>query len=121
MMTEHAAAVAREQYELSFEGGGVKNEVIRKAFQRLAIWDIEKQHLSGKRYFGDMQENGIISYCEVMKDYSCESRTIKPANPYVFRVRDEYHQLYINHYYDGEDSTSDDSDDYSSTESDGSK
>ena len=121
MMTEHAAAVAREQYELSFEGGGVKNEVIRKAFQRLAIWDIEKQHLSGKRYFGDMQENGIISYCEVMKDYSCESRTIKPANPYVFRVRDEYHQLYINHYYDGEDYTSDDSDDYSSTESDGSK
>ena len=48
-------------------------------------------------------------------------RIIRPANPYVFRVRDEYHQLYINHYYDGEDYTSDDSDDYSSTESDGSK
>ena len=68
-----------------------------------------------------MQENGIITYCEVMKDETCRSRTIKPANPYVFRVRDEYHQLYINHYYDGEDYTSDDSDDYSSTESDGSK
>ena len=35
-----------------------------------------------------------------------DERIIRPADPYVFRVRDEYHQLFIDHYYDGEDSTS---------------
>ena len=47
-----------------------------------------------------------------------DERIIRPADPYVFRVRDEYHQLFIDHYYDGEDYTSPESD--GSAESDGS-
>ena len=35
-------------------------------------------------------------------------RIIRPANPYVFRVRDGYHELLIKHYYDGADYVSDD-------------
>ena len=33
---------------------------------------------------------------------------IRPANPYVLRVSDGYHELFIKHYYDGADDVSDD-------------
>ena len=33
---------------------------------------------------------------------------IRPANPYVLRVSDGYHELFIKHYYDGADYVSDD-------------
>ena len=52
-----------------------------------------------------------------MKVMEQTDRIIRVNDPYVFRVRDEYHQLFIGHYYDGEDYTSDD-DENASTESD---
>ena len=94
-----------------------QNEHIRRESQRVAIWDLHIQHLCGERYFGDMQKDGTILYTEPPHTVDDE-RIIRPADPYVFRVRDEYHQLFIDHYYDGEDYTSPESD--GSAESDGS-
>ena len=79
--------------------------------------DLHIQRLCGERYVGDMQKDGTILYTEPPHTVDDE-RIIRPADPYVFRVRDEYHQLFIDHYYDGEDYTSPESD--GSAESDGS-
>ena len=117
MKREHAMALAREYYEDLHDGNGMKNEHIRRESQRVAIWDLHIQHLCGERYFGDMQKDGTILYTEPPHTVDDE-RIIRPADPYVFRVRDEYHQLFIDHYYDGEDYTSPESD--GSAESDGS-
>ena len=48
-----------------------------------------------------------------MKRMEQTDRIIRVNDPYVFRVRDEYHQLFIGHYYDGEDYTSGDGEDAS--------
>ena len=52
-----------------------------------------------------MHTDGTIHYFEPPHTVDDE-RIIRLADPYVFRVRDEYHQLFIDHYYDGEDYTS---------------
>ena len=117
MKREHAMALAREHYELLHDGNGMKNEHIWRESQRVAIWDLHIQHLCGERNVGDMQMDGTILYTEPPHTVDDE-RIIRPADPYVFRVRDEYHQLFIDHYYDGEDYTSPESD--GSAESDGS-
>ena len=82
----------------------MKNEHIWRESQRVAIWDLHIQHLCGERNVGDMQMDGTILYTEPPHTVDDE-RIIRPADPYVFRVRDEYHQLFIDHYYDGEDYT----------------
>ena len=105
MKREHAMALAREHYELLHDGNGMKNEHIWRESQRVAIWDLHIQHLCGERNVGDMQMDGTILYTEPPHTVDDE-RIIRPADPYVFRVRDEYHQLFIDHYYDGEDYTS---------------
>ena len=54
-----------------------------------------------------MQENGTIHYFEApYGDERLAERMISIGDPYVFRVSDEYHQLFIDHYYDGDDYTS---------------
>ena len=64
-----------------------------------------------------MHTDGTINYFEAPYA-SKDERIVRIDDPYVFRVRDEYHQLFIDHYYDGEDYTSPESD--GSAESDGS-
>ena len=105
MKREHAMALAREHYELLHDGNGMKNEHIWRESQRVAIWDLHIQHLCGERNVGDMQMDGTILYTEPPHTVDDE-RIIRPADPYVFRVRDEYHHLFIDHSYDGEDYTS---------------
>ena len=51
-----------------------------------------------------MYEDGTVHYHPVSGD----EQIIRPANPYVFRVSDGYHELFINHYYDGADYVSED-------------
>ena len=51
-----------------------------------------------------MYEDGTVHYYPV----SGGERMIRPANPYVFRVSDGYHELFIDRYYDGADYVSDD-------------
>ena len=53
-----------------------------------------------------MYTDGTIHYYELTHTVPDDERNIRPSDPYVFRVRDEYHQLFIDHYYDGEDCTS---------------
>ena len=50
-----------------------------------------------------MYEDGTVHYHAV----SGGEHIIRPPNPYVFRVSDGYHELFINHYYDGADYVSD--------------
>jgi len=50
-----------------------------------------------------MYEDGTVHYHPVSGD----EQIFRPANPYVFRVSDGYHELFINHYYDGADYVSD--------------
>ena len=102
MRREHAIALAREHYEVMHDGNGMRNEEIRLESQRLAVWDLHTQHLRGERYVGNMHTDGTIHYFEPPHTVDDE-RIIRLADPYVFRVRDEYHQLFIDHYYDGED------------------
>ena len=61
-----------------------------------------------------MYEDGTIHYDE--PPYTVEDERIitsedLPDDLQVFRVRDEYHQLFIGHYYDGYDDTSAESED----------
>ena len=60
---------------------------------------------AGKDISVTCKKDGTILYTEPPHTVDDE-RIIRPADPYVFRVRDEYHQLFIDHYYDGEDYTS---------------
>jgi hypothetical protein len=107
MASEHAAALARERYENMHYGNGMKNEDIRQESQRLAVWDLHRQHLCGGTYVGDMYMDGTIHYFEHDGSYTMDDeRIIRLDDPYVFRVRDEYHQLFIDHYFDGADCTS---------------
>lgn len=123
MMREHAAALARETYEQLHECG-MRNDEIRQEAQRLAVWDLQSQHLCGERYVGGMHKDGTIHYYddENRIEYQDEhgmihsvpgERIIRPNDPYVFRVRDEYHQLFIDRYYNGEDYASNCSEDAS--------
>ena len=102
------------------DGKGMRNEEIRQESQRLAVWDLHSQHLCGERYVGTMHTDGTIHYYEAPYTEDDE-RIIKPANPYIFRVRDEYHQLFINHYYDGEDYTSEESEGHAESSDSSSK
>ena len=72
--------------------------------------DLHIQRLCGERYVGDMHTDGTIHYFETSHTDNDE-RIIRPVDPYVFRVRDEYHQIFIDHYYDGEEYTKSESDD----------
>ena len=102
---------------------GKRNEEIRKEAKRLAVWDLQNQHLCGERYVGDMHEDGAIHYYgdstvqytdeNGITHIEAEELIIRHSSPYVFRVSDEYHQLYIDHYYDGGDYTSTDGEDAS--------
>ena len=108
MMRENAAALAREEYEYMHEGNGMTNEHIKREAQNLAVWDLQGQHFFGRRFDArrveNMYENGTVHYHPV----SGGEHIIRPANPYVFRVSDGYHDLFIDHYYDGADYVSDD-------------
>ena len=68
--------------------------------------DLHIQRLCGERYVGDMHTDGTIYYYKSPHVVPGGERFIRLVDPYVFRVRDEYHQLFIDHYYDGEDYTS---------------
>jgi len=107
MMREHAASLAREEYEYMHEGHGMTNEHIKREAQNLAVWDLQGQHFFGRRFdarrVGNMYEDGTVHYHAVSGD----EQIIRPPNPYVFRVSDGYHELFINHYYDGADYVSD--------------
>ena len=87
------------------DGNGMKKEEIKREPRRLAVWDLHSQHLRGKRYVGAMHTDGTINYFETPCTENDDS-IIRPADPSVFRVHDEHHQLFIDHYYDGEDFTS---------------
>ena len=59
---------------------------------------------------------GECGFCRYYFDHDSsyamdEERIIRLDDPYVFRVSDEYHQLFIGHYYDGYDDTSGESED----------
>ena len=107
MMAEHAAALAREEYEYFHDGNGMTNEQIKQEAQNVAVWDLQGQHFFGRRFdargIGSMYEDGTVHYHPVSGD----EQIFRPANPYVFRVSDGYHELFINHYYDGADYVSD--------------
>ena len=107
MMREHASALAREEYEYLHDGNGMTNEQIKREAQNLAVWDLQGQHFFGRRFdarrVGNMYEDGAVHYHPLSGD----EQIIRPANPYVFRVSDGYHELFINHYYDGADYVSD--------------
>ena len=73
----------------------------------MAVWDLHRQHICGGTYVGDMNMDGTIHYFEHDSSYAMDDeRVIRLDDPYVFRVRDEYHQLFIDHYFDGADYTS---------------
>ena len=108
MMAEHAAALAREEYEYFHDGNGMTNEQIRQEAQNLAVWDLQGQHFFGDRFdarrVANMCTDGTVHYQGIAEG---NEFTITPADPYVFRVSDGYHELFINHYYDGADYVSD--------------
>ena len=108
MMRENAAALAREEYEYLHDGNGMTNEQIKREAQNLAVWDLQGQHFFGRRFdarrVGNMYVDGAVHYHPLSGD----EQIIRPANPYVFRVSDGYHELFINHYYDGADYVSED-------------
>ena len=109
MLAEHAAALAREEYEYFHDGNGMTNEQIKREAQNLAVWDLQGQHFFGDRYdarrVGNMYKDGTVHYQGITEG---NEFIITPADPYVFRVSDEYHELFINHYYDGADYVSED-------------
>ena len=118
MVQEHAAALARERYDGMHDDNWLNNEEIRLASQSLAVWGLHAQHFLGERCaarcVGEMYEDGTIHYDE--PPYTVEDERIitsedLPDDLHVFRVRDEYHQLFIGHYYDGYDDTSAESED----------
>ena len=97
-MKEHAAAIAREHYEDFYCGCGMTDEESKEEAQRMAVWNLQSQHLSGERYIGNLYDDGTIHYW-VSPYTTADQRTIRAsaADPYIFRVRDEYHQLYIDY------------------------
>ena len=109
MLAEHAAALAREEYEYFHDGNSMTNEQIKREAQNLAVWDLQGQHFFGDRYdarrVGNMYKDGTVHYQGIKEG---NEFIITPADPYVFRVSDEYHELFINHYYDGADYVSED-------------
>ena len=108
-MAKHAAALAREEYEYFHDGNGMANEEIKRKAQNLAVWDLQGQHFFGDRFdarrVGNMYKDGTVHYQGIREG---NEFIITPADPYVFRVSDEYHELFINHYYDGADYVSED-------------
>ena len=108
MMAEHAAALAREEYEYFHDGNGMTKEQIKQEAQNLAVWDLQGQHFFGDRFdarrVANMCTDGTVHYQGIAEG---NEFTITPADPYVFRVTDGYHELFINHYYDGADYVSD--------------
>ena len=52
-----------------------------------------------------MYKDGTVHYQGITEG---NEFIITPADPYVFRVSDGYHELFINHYYDGADYVSED-------------
>ena len=64
----------------------------------MAVWDLQSQRLSGERFIGDLYDDGTIHYYVSPYTTGCE-RIIRAraTDPYIFRVRDEYHQLYIDY------------------------
>ena len=55
-----------------------------------------------------MYKDGILHYYVTHIIDGDAERIIRPADPYVFRLSDGYHELFIKHYYDGADYVSDD-------------
>ena len=76
---------------------------IRQEAQGLAVWDLQNQHFfsDGARRVGDMYLDGTVHFYVAawMVD---DEQIIRPADPYVFRVCDTYHQLYIDNFYDSD-------------------
>ena len=66
MLAEHAAALAREEYEYFHDGKGMTNEHIKREAQNLAVWDLQGQHFFGDRYdarrVGNMYKDGTVHY-----------------------------------------------------------
>ena len=75
----------------------LKNDKIRRESQRLAIWDLHIQHLCGERYVDEMYTGGTIHYYEPPHVVPDDEWIIRLGDPYVILVRDEYHQLFIDH------------------------
>ena len=55
-----------------------------------------------------MYKDGTVYYHVHAITEDSGERIIRPADPYVFRVSDGHHELFIKHYYDGADYVSDD-------------
>ena len=89
MMKEHAAAIARERYESLYAGCGMTDDESKEEAQRMAVWDLQSQRLSGERFIGDLYDDGTIHYYVSPYTTGCE-RIIRAraTDPYIFRVRD---------------------------------
>ena len=76
---------------------------IRQEAQGLAVWDLQSQHFfeDGARRVGEVYPDGTIHF-DVAPYTVNDERIIRLADPYVFRVSDTYHQLYIDYFYNSE-------------------
>ena len=103
MMTEHAMSLARERYEYFHDGNGMTADEIRHASQEIAVWDLQSQHFfeDGARRVGEVYPDGTIHF-DVAPYTVNDERIIRLPDPYVFRVSDTYHQLYIDYFYNSE-------------------
>ena len=100
MMQEHAAAIAREKYEEWYYGCGMTARECRKLGQRIAVWNMEKQHLDEqKRYDGTVRKDGTIDYYSVPTDdeHIMSKKEVRAADPYIFRIQDGYHKIYTDY------------------------
>ena len=74
------------------------DDEIRQEAQGLAVWDLQNQHFfsDGARRVGDMYLDGTVHFYVALWMVDDE-QIIRPADPYVFRVSDTYHQPYIDY------------------------
>ena len=77
---------------------------ISHAAQRMVVWDRQSQHFfdDGARRVGELYPDGTVHF-DVVPNMVNDERIIRLADPYVFRVSDTYHQLYIDYFYNSED------------------
>ena len=71
MLAEHAAALAREEYEYFHDGNGMTNEQIKREAQNLVVWDLQGQHFFGDRYdarrVGNMYKDGTLVQSPIIR------------------------------------------------------
>ena len=97
-------SLVRERYEYFHDGNGMTVDEISHAAQRMVVWDRQSQHFfdDGARCVGELYPDGTVHF-DVVPNMVNDERIIRLADPYVFRVSDTYHQLYIDYFYNSED------------------